>query len=186
MLLSTERAAFDGSIQSLVRRLGEPLSLGFARLGDLERAELRATEIEIQEARVREEKDFSENLVASLREGFCILSPKGTIVEVNPAFCVMTGFAREELIGSEAPHPFWPSDRARRMRTFMLRAARGDLRDYDVTFQRKDGSTSPAVVSPAVPQGTEHQLGAYFATIRDTSRNKNRSRPNGSNRSACA
>jgi PAS domain S-box-containing protein len=171
-LLSSESSCYEVEIQKRIQRLSEPLSLGFARLDDLEQAERRTNEITTQGARVREEKEFSENLIASLREGFCILSPEGTLVEVNPALCQMTGFLREELIGSELPHPFWPSGQARRMRVLMLRAARGDLQDYEVSFLRKGGSSFPVVVSPAITQGTEHQAGAYFATIRDVSEQK--------------
>ena len=43
---------------------------------------------------------------------------------------------------------------------------------YEVSFLRKDGSSFPVVVSPAITQGTEHQAGAYFATIRDVSEQK--------------
>lgn len=169
VLHSGKPDAFPEVDRQRIDRLTEPLSLGFARLSDLQESESRAAELSKQEALVREEKEFSEGLIASMREGLCVLSPEGTILDVNPALCEMTGFSREELIGSEPPHPFWPAEQTRRMRALMLRVARGQVRDYDLSLIRKDGSRFPAIVAPSRTKETESRGVAYFATIRDIS-----------------
>ena len=159
-LRSTQPERFEEPVQILVRRLAEPLSLGFVRLNDLEQLERRASE-------TAQERDFSESLIESLKEGLCILSHEGYLLYVNPSLCKMTGFEPSELLGSGPPHPFWPPDQSRRIRALMLRARHGDLRDYDVTLVRKDGTRFPAIVSPSVTKETKDRGAAYFATIPD-------------------
>ena len=45
-----------------------------------------------------------------MQDGLSILDPNGVHIDVNPAFCGMTGFSREDLIGSGPPHPYWPPE----------------------------------------------------------------------------
>lgn len=171
-ILSTEPDAFPMATRDLIDRLSEPLSLGFARLSDLEEAQRRADEIATQEARVRGEKEFSDSLIASLREGFCLLDSGGTIVDVNRSFCAMTGFGRDELVGCGMPHPFWPPEQSRRMFVLAARADRGDMRDLEIVLMRKDGTRFPVVVSPSVTQEADNRKGAWFATVRDVTEEK--------------
>ena len=171
-VMSESPEAFPEATQELVDRLSEPLALGFARQSDIEQVEARASEIAEQEANVRQEKEFSEDLLTSMREGLCVLSRDGGIVDVNPALCDMTGFSREELVGCAPPHPFWPRAQSRRMRATMLRAARGEMRDYELELVRKDGSTFAAHVAPSRTKGTGGREVAYFATIRDLTAEK--------------
>ena len=56
------------------------------------------------EEKLRERKEFTENLIASMQDGFSVLDSHGVQIDVNPAFCQMTGFSREEIIGVGTPH----------------------------------------------------------------------------------
>ena len=57
-----------------------------------------------------------DSLAQRLQDGFVLLSPDGVHLDVNPAFCAMTGFTREELIGVGLPHPYWPADEQERIK----------------------------------------------------------------------
>ena len=53
---------------------------------------------------------ISESLIASMQDGFSVLDKNGVPLDVNPALCCMTGFSREDLVGVNAPFPYWPPE----------------------------------------------------------------------------
>ncbi len=55
------------------------------------------------------ETNFRRAMENSMLTGMRALDMKGKITYVNPAFCEMTGWAEEELLGSTAPFPYWPT-----------------------------------------------------------------------------
>ncbi|MCJ7667010.1 MAG: PAS domain S-box protein, partial [Anaerolineae bacterium] len=61
------------------------------------------TERKRAEEALREVKEFSDDLIASMQDGFSVLDSSGVHIDVNSAFCQMTGFSREELIGVGPP-----------------------------------------------------------------------------------
>ncbi|MCJ7667173.1 MAG: PAS domain S-box protein, partial [Anaerolineae bacterium] len=61
------------------------------------------TERKRAEEEIREVREFSDDLIASMQDGFSVLDSSGVHIDVNSAFCQMTGFSREELIGVGPP-----------------------------------------------------------------------------------
>lgn len=59
-----------------------------------------------------DERRWSSALLTVLQDGLIVVR-NGAVVRVNDAFCTMTGFSREQLLGARAPAlPFWaPEDR---------------------------------------------------------------------------
>src|SRR5581483_3043928 len=55
------------------------------------------------------EQGFSGSIMTSMRDGLIVFA-QNTIQDVNPALCAMTGFAREELVGTKFPYPFCPPE----------------------------------------------------------------------------
>ena len=81
------------------------------------------------------DRDLITALLAAVRVGVVAHDAGGEIVEVNPRFCRMSGFARDELIGRAPPFPFWAGGeipRARQGRAILI---------------HKDGRRLPVVVS---------------------------------------
>lgn len=54
--------------------------------------------------------EFSKSLISNMQDGFSRVDLNGIVKDVNPAFCKMTGFSKEELIGRGAPLPYWPEE----------------------------------------------------------------------------
>lgn len=59
----------------------------------------------LAEAALRTSVEFTNSLISSMQDGFSVLDASGMQSDVNPAFCTMTGFSREELIVIRAPFP---------------------------------------------------------------------------------
>ena len=86
--------------------------------------------------------------------GMRAMDREGRITYVNPAFCVMTGFTEQELVGKLPPFAFWPEnaheDNARLLHNEL--EGRSPTGGNEVRLAKKDGSVFDArmYVSPLV------------------------------------
>jgi len=124
------------------------------------------------EKALRESKEFVENLIASMQDGFSVLDSHGVHIDVNPAFCQMTGFSREELIGVGTPHPYWPPEAYEEIETAFQKTLRGEFGDVELTFMRKNGERFPVIVSPSWVEDKQNNVISYFATVKDITERK--------------
>jgi PAS domain S-box-containing protein len=130
------------------------------------------TERRKAEEALRESKEFAENLIASMQDGFSVLDSDGVQSDVNAAFCQMTGFSREELIGVGLPHPYWPPEAYEEIRKGFQETLRGEFNDVELTFMRKNGERFPVIVSPSWVQDKQGNVVSYFATVKDITERK--------------
>jgi len=56
------------------------------------------------------ERDFSQTIVQSLRDGVIVLDAQGVVLQTSPRWCEITGYAPQEIIGRKAPYAWWPAD----------------------------------------------------------------------------
>ncbi|WP_240788901.1 PAS domain S-box protein [Psychroserpens sp. NJDZ02] len=128
---------------------------------------LESTERKIAETELRSEKEFSEKLVTSLREGLSVVNLEGVHIKVNPALCEMTGFTEEELVGIKAPFPYWPPEEYDNI----YKAFDNPLQSLGVVkhaiLMRKNGDRFPCTLSDSVIRNSEGKVMAYFTTIND-------------------
>lgn len=122
--------------------------------------------------KLRESKEFAENLIASMKDGFSILDNQGVHLNVNDALCQMTGFTREELIGVGPPHPYWPEEEYERIQKTFQNTLKGEFADFELIFKRKNGERFPVIVSPSWLRDKEGNVISYFATIKDITKLK--------------
>jgi PAS domain S-box-containing protein len=108
---------------------------------------------EIQRALVQE-TNFRRAMENSMLTGMRTIDLEGRITYVNPAFCAMTGFAEQELIGCTPPYPYWPKDRIEEFNRMFQQEllGRSPTGGLEVLVQRRDGSTFDArmYVSPLI------------------------------------
>lgn len=111
--------------------------------------------------------DFSSELIRSMHDGFSVLDLHGVIQDVNPAFCQMTGFALEELVGVEPPHPYWPPEEIPRIQESLEETLHGRHAAFELTFMRKNGQRFPVIVSAFAVLNRQGETVNYAATIKD-------------------
>jgi two-component system sensor histidine kinase DctS len=113
------------------------------------------------EAALRQAEAFHQALDASVSGGLRARSNEGRIIYVSPAFCRMTGFSNEELIGTCFPSvPYWNPLRSESNLEKFNRAMNGEIQSngLEVSMQRKSGETFDALVieSPFIDIAGQH------------------------------
>lgn len=116
------------------------------------RAQIQATLVQ--------ETHFRRAMENSMLTGMRALDMEGRITYVNAAFCQMSGFDENELIGQVPPYPFWPPDRIEENRRLLQQEMQGrsPAGGIEVRLMRKDGQLFDArmYVSPLIdPKGQQ-------------------------------
>ncbi len=111
----------------------------------------RRTQIQ---ATLVQETNFRRAMENSMLTGMRAMDRDGRISYVNPAFCAMTGYSEQELVGKVPPFPFWP-DGAQEENARLLREeleGRSPAGGIEVKLAKKDGAVFDArmYISPLV------------------------------------
>ena len=130
------------------------------------------TERKRAEENLRKTKEFSDNLIASMQDGFSVVDSNGVHIKVNPALCKMTGFSREELIGVGPPHPYWPPEEYEEIGRAFQKTLRGEFDSFELTFMRKSGERFPIIISPSCVRDEHGNIISHVATIKDITESK--------------
>jgi len=103
------------------------------------------------EAATKRELRLREAIEQSLAAGLVLSDDKGRILLVNPAFCAMTGWSAEELVGATAPYPYWPEQEIPQITKAFELAIAGQTppQGFELRFRRKDGSLFDVLIKVA-------------------------------------
>ncbi|MFN9707650.1 MAG: PAS domain S-box protein [Burkholderiales bacterium] len=115
--------------------------------------------LQMQAALVKE-ANFRRAMENSMLTGMRAMDMEGRITYVNPAFCAMTGFTEDELIGKSPPYPHWPPDHIEENIHILEQELQGrsPQNGIEVKVMRKDGSVFDArmYLSPLMaPKGQQ-------------------------------
>jgi PAS domain S-box-containing protein len=128
---------------------------------------LDITERHHAEEELKASVEFGKGIIDSLHDGFSVLDACGVSLDANPALCHMTGFSREELIGIEAPFPYWPPEEYESIGAAFRETMEGHGTIFELTFMRRDGERFPARVSPFAIKDRDGVTISYSATVQD-------------------
>ncbi len=126
------------------------------------------TERLIAERRNREAKLFMENIFETARDGIYVTDGLGRTIMVNRAFCDITGYRQEELIG-KTPASLLPDDADIAVSPKIIAALgnRDDMSLFETKWRRKDGTIFPVEVCLAVLTNGAGEDNGIVATVRD-------------------
>jgi len=116
-----------------------------ARLGPAARRELREAEARREKRRTDErlkaEQVFRRAIEDSLPCGITAVDLEGRLTYVNPAFCALTGWTENELVGVAPPFPFWPPDQVEAITSALAGVAQagGQASSLELRFRRHSG-----------------------------------------------
>jgi len=103
------------------------------------------------ESALREEHAFRTAMEDSLLTGLRARDLQGRITYVNPAFCRMVGWSRQELVGRAPPMPYWAPEEievTRKVHDSIL-AGIAPREGVEVKFMRRGGERFDALVYEA-------------------------------------
>jgi PAS domain S-box-containing protein len=109
--------------------------------------------VQAQQALVAE-TNFRRAMENSILTGMRAMDLKGRITYVNAAFCQMTGWTEDELVGREPPFPYWPDEDRDTLEQKLNQELQGETTSsgFQVRVQRKTGEVFDArlYVSPLI------------------------------------
>lgn len=108
---------------------------------------------QIQAALVQE-TNFRRAMENSMPTGMRAMDLEGRVTHVNAAFCQMTGFTAQEMVGQLPPYSYWPPDRVDENMRLLQQELQGrsPSSGVEVKIMRKDGVVFDArmYISPLI------------------------------------
>ena len=149
-------------LQSMVRERTRELTILTGELHSEIRDRMRSEE------RLLAEKAYREAVENCLVAGIVATDSKGRHTHVNDAFCAMTGFRREELLGAGIPYPYWPREERKAYTAAMRKVLKGEIAPGGLEFRlmRRDGR-SLDVLLHASPMTVEGKVIGSLASVHD-------------------
>jgi PAS domain S-box-containing protein len=119
------------------------------------------------EEQLREQQTYLRGLIESSVDGLITVDPEGFITDVNEQMCRMTGYSRDELIGSPFRQYFTDPQRAEAgvKSTF----AEGIVTNYALVIKTKTGRKATVSFNASVFRGADGRMQGIFASARDIS-----------------
>lgn len=132
---------------------------------------------DISEQKHAEEKlnaqlGLTRSMFDSMLDGFAVLDKDGKQLDVNPAFCQMTGFSKEEIVGTTPPFPYWPPEEYESINAAFQKTLEEKEGNYELIFMRKNGERFPAIVAPSTVKDKNNNIIMHLASVKDITQRK--------------
>ena len=119
------------------------------------------------EEQLREQQTYLRGLIESSVDGLVTVDPQGFITDVNEQLCRMSGYNRDELIGSPFKGYFTNPDYADAGVRRTL--AEGVVTNYELIMSNKSGAKATVSFNASVYRGADQRIQGIFASARDIS-----------------
>jgi PAS domain S-box-containing protein len=156
----------------LAARPDRPLVQAFNSLGALSRLARRLSPTVRSVARLREERDLIATLLSCLQEGVVVFDPDLRVRDVNPRWCRLSGWTRDELVGRTPPYPWWPPDQHEELTKLLSGGNVAGLPSGEWLIQRADGTPLWLLRSLGPIRGSDGKVWAYVGVYSDITRMK--------------
>ena len=126
-------------------------------------------ELELEFDLLRKEKALQDQILSNLADGFFIIDTEAKMLVVNETLCAITGYDKEELIGTKPPYPYWPPEEYETIGAAVQKKYGKEDNHFELTFKRKNGERFPAIIETFNIQDHSGEITHCFATIKDLS-----------------
>jgi two-component system, LuxR family, sensor histidine kinase DctS len=105
----------------------------------------------LAERELAREARFRKAMENSIVTGMRARDREGRIIYVNRAFCEMTGFSAEELLGTQPPHPYWAPEVTEESQAFFARVVAGEAPadGFELLMRRRSGERFTVLIHEA-------------------------------------
>ena len=114
-----------------------------------------------------QEQVYQRGLIDASLDGLASVDPSLVITDVNQAICELTGYLRNELIGSPFPELF--KDASFAAESVMSALKTGAVSNYELALRRKSGPDATVLFNAMVFRDVEGNARGVFASVRDIS-----------------
>ena len=122
------------------------------------------------EEALRRAGEYNRSLLEASLDPLVTIGPDGTVTDVNAATEGVTGYSREELVGTDFSDYFTDPEKARA--GYQQAFREGVVRDYALMVRRRDGSTTPVLYNASVYRDESGRVAGVFAAARDITERK--------------
>jgi len=119
---------------------------------------------------LRESQEYNRGLIESNIDALMTTDPLGLITDVNRMMCEMSGYAREQLIGT--PFSRYFTEPARADAAICQVLADDRVADYVLTMRSRDGRETPVSYNATTFRDARNKLRGVFAAARDITAQK--------------
>ncbi|MEW6181844.1 MAG: PAS domain S-box protein [Bacillota bacterium] len=119
------------------------------------------------EEQLREQQTYLRGLIESSVDGLITVDPEGFITDVNEQMCRMTGYHRDELIGSQFRQYF--TDPVRAGTGVKRTLAEGVVTNYELVLKTKTGRKATVSFNASIFRAADGRVQGIFASARDIS-----------------
>ncbi len=113
---------------------------------------------------------YNRSLIETSLDPLVTIGPDGKITDVNMATELITGYSRDELVGTDFSDYFTERDKAREGYKEVFR--RGQVFDYPLWIKHKDGPVTPVLYNASVYRNESGEVIGVFAAARDITERK--------------
>jgi len=119
---------------------------------------------------IRRANDYNRGLIEASPDPLITIAEDGTINDANNATVKVTGFSREELIGTDFSRYFTEPDRAKAGYEKVFRE--GTVKDYELQIRHRNGQVTPVLYNATVFRDDSGNIAGVFAAARDITEHK--------------
>jgi PAS domain S-box-containing protein len=113
---------------------------------------------------------YARSLIEASLDPLVTISPEGKITDVNEASVMITGVAREKLIGTDFSDYFTGPEKARE--GYKQVFEKGSVSDYPLTIRHKDSKLTDVLYNASVYKDARGNVLGVFAAARDVTAQK--------------
>ncbi len=122
------------------------------------------------EEKLRQLNAYNRSLIEANLDALVTITPEGKIGDVNTVTEAITGYPRQELIGTDFHSYFTNPEKARQGYGQVFET--GTVHDYELEIQHKDGHLTPVVYNASVYRDESGKVAGVFAAARDITERK--------------
>ncbi|WP_048065170.1 PocR ligand-binding domain-containing protein [Methanosarcina acetivorans] len=128
------------------------------------------TERKKMEKALRLSNLYNRSLIEASLDPLVTIGRNGKITDVNGSTEQVTGYSRNELIGTDFSDYFTGPEKARK--GYQQSFKHGEIRDYPLEIQHKDGHITPVLYNASVYRDENGKVVGVFAAARDITERK--------------
>ena len=130
-----------------------------------EQVKERTEELERAYKSLKLANNYNRNLIETSLDPFVTIGPNGKITDVNTSTEQITGYSRDELIGTYFSNYFTEPRKAEL--GYQKAFKEGEVRDYELKIQHVNGHVTPVLYHASVYKDDDGEVIGIFASARD-------------------